>query len=435
MDSSSDWSRAITARKVRIGIVGLGYTGLPLAEVFIQQGFPVVGFDVDAQRIAALQGGIGYLGHFPTARVQELRSSGQFQASLDFALLAEVDAALICVPTPLTSAREPDLAAVIEASEQIARHLGEGTLVVLTSTTYPGTTREVVEPLLARSGRRFYLAYSPEREDPGNREHSTATIPRVVGGLDPESGQRAQELFAAGMTQVVPVSSTEVAEACKVLENTYRAVNIALVNELKVLYGKMGIDIWEVIAAAQTKPFGFQPFYPGPGWGGHCIPIDPFYLAWVGRKVGAPARFVELAGEINTAMPGYVVDCVTEALNDRALSVRNSRVCLLGMAYKRDVDDYRESPGVQLAMLLHHKGAQVCYHDPHVPRVRIPQLEREWESQPLTRELLQEQDCVVIVTDHSVFDWSWIIEHTPLIVDTRNATRNVSQFRERIVRA
>jgi UDP-N-acetyl-D-glucosamine dehydrogenase len=436
---AAELSAAIAARRARVAVVGLGYAGLPLAEAFWAAGFAVLGLDIDPERVARLRRGESYLGHISPERVRALLGSGRFTATEDPDELAGADAVVICVPTPLTPARDPDLSAVTAAASSVAARLRPGRLIVLESTTYPGTTRGVVQPLLEegglRCGRDFFLAFSPEREDPGNREHTTATIPRVVGGVDTVSGRLACELYAAAVRRVVPVSSAEVAEACKILENTYRAVNIALVNELKVVFDRMGIDVWEVIEAAKTKPFGFQAFLPGPGWGGHCIPIDPFYLAWVGRKVGAPARFVELAGEINTAMPHFVLEKLTDALNDRRKAVRGSRVLVLGVAYKRDVDDSRESPGVELLHLLRQKGAEVCYNDPHVPHLAEARHGLHLDSQPLTETLLAGQDCVLISTDHSAYDWDWVVSHSALVVDTRNATHGVPHHRERIVRA
>jgi UDP-N-acetyl-D-glucosamine dehydrogenase len=341
----------------------------------------------------------------------------------------------------LTDARHPDLTYIVQSCQAIAARLRPGQLVVLESTTYPGTTRDVVQPLLESAGLQagsdFFLAYSPEREDPGNPRYSAATIPKVVGAVDPVSLDLAAALYGAVVPQVVPVTSCEVAEATKLLENIYRAVNIALVNEFKVICTRMNLDVWEVIEAAKTKPFGFQPFYPGPGLGGHCIPIDPFYFSWVARQHGLSTRFIELAGEINTAMPAYVVDRIADALNDRGRAVRGSRLLLLGMAYKRDVDDPREAPGFELLDLLLKKGAEVAYNDPHIPSLppmrRYPQL--RLDSQPLTEAFLRSQDCVVIVTDHTAYDWSWILEHSGLVVDTRNATRHLNRHRERIVRA
>jgi UDP-N-acetyl-D-glucosamine dehydrogenase len=424
----------------RIGIIGLGYVGLPLARAFAERGFSVLGFDTDASKVIRLQRGESYIGHITDQVIRRMR--GQcFEATDRFDRLDEPDAVIICVPTPLTETREPDLTYVIQSARVIAARLRPGQLVVLESTTYPGTTRQVVQPILEAGGlqvgKDFFLAFSPEREDPGNPNFSAPTIPKVVGGLDPCSLELAAALYGRVMAEVVRVSSPEIAEACKILENTYRAVNIALINELKVLYDRMGIDVWEVIAAAKTKPFGFQAFYPGPGLGGHCIPIDPFYLTWIARKHGLTTRFIELAGEINTAMPAYVVSRVADALNERSKPVKGSQITLLGMAYKRDVDDPRESPGFELMDLLLEKGAMVHYNDPHIPTLppmrRYPHLRRA--SQELTPDYLHAQDCVVIVTDHSAYDWPWIVEHSPLVVDTRNATRSVTVYRERIVRA
>jgi UDP-N-acetyl-D-glucosamine dehydrogenase len=429
----------IANKTARIGIIGLGYVGLPLARSFAAKQYPVLGFDIDASKVARLREGSSYIGHIPDETIAVMRRQG-FEATDRFERLDEPDVILICVPTPLTDAREPDLTFVVRSAEAVAARLRPGQLIVLESTTYPGTTRDVVLPLLERGGRRvgmdFFLAFSPEREDPGNPNFAGPTIPKVVGGVDPVSQELATSIYAQAMVRVVPVSSAEVAEACKILENTYRAVNIALVNELKVLYDRMGIDVWEVIEAAKTKPFGFQAFYPGPGLGGHCIPIDPFYLAWVARKYGMTTRFIELAGEINTSMPAYVVSKIADALNEHGKPIKASKVLLLGMAYKKDVDDPRESPGFELMELLLHKGAVVQYNDPHIPRLpsmrHYPEL--RMASQSLTPELLRSHDCVLIVTDHSAYDWEWIVEHSRLVVDTRNATRAVRD-RRKIVRA
>ncbi len=436
---AAELSVAISARAARVAVMGLGYAGFPLAEAFVRAGFPVLGFDIDAVKIGSLRAGKSYLGHVPDARISDLLATGRFEPADDPARLGEADAFIICVPTPLNEFSEPNLSAVAGAALMVARHLKPGRLVILESTTYPGTTRDVVRPMLEVNGlvcgRDFFLAYSPEREDPGNRDFTTARIPRVVGGVDAVSGQLACELFAAAVERVVPVSSAEVAEAGKILENTYRAVNIALVNELKILYQRMGIDVWEVIEAAKTKPFGFQAFYPGPGIGGHCIPIDPYYLTWVARKHGSPARFVELAGEINSSMPRHVLSRLTAALAERGKEVKGSRVLLLGMAYKRDVDDPRESPGLELAALLTKKEAEVGYHDPHIPHVMDERHQLDMTSEPLTEELLRSLDALVIVTDHSAYDWDWIAAHAPLVIDTRNATRNVRGARGHIVQA
>jgi len=365
----------------------------------------------------------------------------RFEATSSFDRIDEPDVVIICVPTPLTDAREPDLTYIISSAHAIAAKLRPGQLIVLESTTYPGTTRDVVLPILSAGGLKpgedFFLAFSPEREDPGNPQFSAPTIPKVVGGLEPASLELAAAFYGKVVVRVVPVSCPEVAEACKILENTYRAINIALVNELKMLYDRMGINVWDVIEAAKSKPFGFQAFYPGPGLGGHCIPIDPFYLTWVARKHGLATRFIELAGEINTAMPAYVVSKIADALNEDCKPVKGSKITLLGMAYKKDVDDPRESPGFELMELLLKKGAMVHYNDPHIPVLppmrHYPNL--RMSSQELTVEHLRSQDCVLIVTDHSAYDWSWIGQHAALIVDTRNAMKNAINPRARIIRA
>jgi UDP-N-acetyl-D-glucosamine dehydrogenase len=430
--------RIRTGRAV-VGVVGLGYVGLPLARAFVDAGLNVLGFDTDPAKVALLEAGDSYIGHVPGEEVRRMRGLG-FSATSCPGRLGEPDALLICVPTPLTETRDPDLSFVAESARAVAAGLRPGQLVVLESTTYPGTTRQVLQPVLEagglRAGRDFFLAYSPEREDPGNKEHAVTSVPKVVGGIDPPSREAAAALYGR-VTEVVAVSGPEVAEACKILENTYRAVNIALVNELKVLYDRMGIDVWEVIEAARTKPFGFQPFYPGPGLGGHCIPIDPFYLTWVARRHGLSTRFIELAGEVNAAMPTFVAGRVADALNQQGKAVKGSHILLLGMAYKKDVDDPRESPGFELMDQLLRKGARVAYNDPHVPRLprtrRHPDL--EGASQPLTEELLASQDCVVVVTDHSAYDWPWVVAHARLVVDTRNATRGLERLGATVVRA
>jgi UDP-N-acetyl-D-glucosamine dehydrogenase len=411
----------------RVAVLGLGYVGLPLAETFSWAGYPVLGFDIDPDKVAKLQNGESYIGHICSERVQELAEGGRFQATTNEGALAGADALVICVPTPLGEAHEPDLSFVINTARTIRGHLRRGQLVVLESSTYPGTTDEVVRPILEESGleagKDFFLAYSPEREDPGNRDFSTRNIPKVVGGIDDTSRDLAVALYTPVVTGVVPVSSARVAEACKILENTYRAVNIALVNELKTVFEAMKIDVWEVIGAARTKPFGFQAFYPGPGLGGHCIPIDPFYLTWAARKYGIHTRFIELAGEINTAMPKYVVDRVAEALNEQAKAIRGSRVCILGVAYKRDVDDPRESPALPIMEQLKERGALVSYNDPHIPRLpRMREHNLNLCSAELTADFLAQQDCVVVITDHSRYDFDWIVRHARVLVDTRNAT-------------
>ena len=423
---------AIDGRTATVGVIGLGYVGLPLVELFAARGFRVLGFDIDPTKVAQLQAGRSYIGHITSERVAALRDGGRFAATTDFARLADCDAILICVPTPLGKHHEPDLSAVIATGKAIGQYLRPGQLIVLESTTYPGTTRDALRPELEAAGLRagadFFLAYSPEREDPGNPNFSAANIPKVVGGWDETSGALARALYGAVVPQVIPVSSCEVAEACKILENTYRAVNIALVNELKIVFDRMGIDAWEVIDAAKTKPFGFQAFYPGPGLGGHCIPIDPFYLTWAAREHGVHTRFIELAGEINTAMPEYVIGRLTVALNERGKPLKGSRVLVLGAAYKPDVDDCRESPAFELLELLQDRGALVSYSDPHVPV--LPPMRKysiRLESVPLTPETLAAQDCVLIATDHKRFDWPSILKHSSLVLDTRGATRNVAR--------
>lgn len=423
----------IAARTAVVGVVGLGYVGLPLAVEFRRRGFPVIGLDIDPAKTERLNRGESYIGHIPSENLAPLVTGGGFVATTDFARAADCDAILICVPTPLTHHRDPDLTYIERTAESIAPHLKPGALVVLESTTYPGTTEEVVRPILERTGRRmgadFLLAYSPEREDPGNPNYSTSRIPKVVGGCDDAALEAAVALYEAVVVRVVPVSSARVAEAVKLTENVFRCVNIALVNELKGIYARMGIDVWEVIEAAKTKPFGFMPFYPGPGLGGHCIPIDPFYLSWKARAYDAPARFVELAGEINSAMPGLVVQAVSDALNSRGASVRGARVLVVGLAYKKDVDDVRESPSLRLIRLLREKGAIVRYHDPHVARIpamrEYPELEGEesvaWDAESLARD----HDLALIATDHTCIDWRTLVERVPLIVDTRNATASV----------
>lgn len=428
----------ILEKRSKVGIIGLGYVGLPLVQAFVRSGLQTIGFDIDQAKVERLKAGHSYIGHIPSEWIATWLREQRFEPTADMARLTEADAILICVPTPLTDTRDPDLSYIESTSRQISAALRPGQLIVLESTTYPGTTRDVVLPILEQSGLKvgkdFFLAFSPEREDPGNPHHTASGIPKVVGGMDPQSSELACSLYAHAVVKVVPVSSCEVAEACKILENTYRAVNIALVNEMKVLCDRMGIDVWEVIEAAKTKPFGFQAFYPGPGLGGHCIPIDPYYLAWVARKHGMSTRFIELAGEINTSMPRYVVGNVVDALNEKSKSLRGSRIAILGMAYKKDVDDPRESPSFELMQLLSQGGAVVTYCDPHIPV--LPSMRHydtpPLKSQPLTAEYLQSQDCVLIATDHSAFDFEFIVRHSQLVVDTRNATRGVREGRERI---
>ncbi len=433
--------KAIAEKSALVGVVGLGYVGLPLIRAFVAAGYRTIGFDVDQAKVDMLAKGKSPIEHIASDWIGECVKKGAFEPTADMSRLSEPDAILICVPTPLSDSRDPDLIYVEQTAEKIAAVLRRGQLVILESTTYPGTTADVLLPILAEGGLKvgedFFLAYSPEREDPGNPTFSAEKIPKVVGGIEPNSGRLAAQLYGQAVVEVVPVSSCEVAEAAKIVENTYRSVNIAMVNELKVMFDRIGIDVWEVIDAAKTKPFGFQAFYPGPGLGGHCIPIDPFYLSWVARKHGLTTRFIELAGEINTSMPIYVVRRVQEALNDHSKAVRGSKVCVLGVAYKKDVDDARESPSFELIHLLRTRGAEVSYNDPHIPEV--PHTRRwggsDLASQELTPEFLASQDCVLIATDHSAYDYDFIVKHAPLVVDTRNATKNVTERREKIYKA
>jgi UDP-N-acetyl-D-glucosamine dehydrogenase len=438
---SNALEKAIREKTALVGVIGLGYVGLPLLNAFIAAGFRTLGFDVDQRKVDALNSGASYIKHVDSKVISTWRRSKQFEATADMARLKEADALLICVPTPLNESRDPDLIFVENTARAIAAALRPGQLIVLESTTYPTTTRDVLLPILNESGLTagtdFFVAYSPEREDPGNPVYTAAGIPKVVGGNDEASLRVAAALYGHAMVRVVPVSSLEVAEASKILENTYRAVNIALVNELKMLYDRMGIDVWEVIDAAKTKPFGFQAFYPGPGLGGHCIPIDPFYLTWLARKQGLATRFIELAGEVNSRMPDYVVTRLAEFLNDMGKPIKGSRLCLLGMAYKKDVDDPRESPSFVLMEMLLARGAHLTYNDPHIPT--LPAMRHHdvphMESTQLTPAFLASQDCVLIATDHSAYDYDFIVQHANLVLDTRNATKDVAMGREKIRKA
>jgi UDP-N-acetyl-D-glucosamine dehydrogenase len=430
---------AVKNKRALIGIIGLGYVGLPLALTFLERGFRVHGFDVDQKKIDELQAGRCYIKHIDAARVQKAAASDKLKVSADFTGLSEPDVLIIAVPTPLTPQREPDMSYVVSTAQKIKARLRRAQLVILESTTYPGTTDELVKNILEQSGlafgKDFWLAFSPEREDPGNKHFETATIPKVVGGVDEVSGDLAVAIYDEAIKKTVRVSSARAAEATKLTENIFRAVNIALVNELKVVYDKMGIDIWEVLDAAATKPFGFTRFNPGPGWGGHCIPLDPFYLAWKAREYGVTTKFIELAGEVNVEMPHYVVEKLQLALNDRGRAVKGAKVLILGLAYKKDIDDPRESPAFELLELLGHLGAELSYHDPHVPRA--PRM-RSWpnlppmESQPLTVENIAKQDAVMVVTDHTAVDYELIAKHAKLIVDTRGVYRTA---RENLVKA
>jgi UDP-N-acetyl-D-glucosamine dehydrogenase len=423
-----------------IGVVGLGYVGLPLLMEFVEQGFKTIGFDIDDNKVVMLNKGESYIKHISQDRIAEVVRTKLFEATSDFKRIKEVDCILIAVPTPLTKHREPDLSYISGTSEAIAPHIKKGQLIVLESSTYPGTTEEVMKPILEKSGLKgdadFWIAFSPEREDPNNSKFNTRTIPKVVGANTNEARELATALYDQVIVQSVPVSSSQTAEATKLLENIFRSVNIALVNEMKIIFDKMGIDVWEVINAAKTKPFGFMPFYPGPGLGGHCIPIDPFYLTWKAREFEMNTRFIELAGEINTNMPFWVIRKVMDALNDHSKSLKGSKVLVLGAAYKKDIDDPRESPSFKLMEILLEGGAEVDYNDPLIPELpsmRMYDIHRK--SVELTEENLSKYDCVLISTDHSVYDWDFIAEHANLIVDTRNAMSNVTGHREKIVKA
>ena len=431
----------LSDRSAVVGVVGLGYVGLPLLAAFHRAGFSVVGFDNDPKKIDSLRAGRNYLQHLGPSLVADMAAAGRFAVTTDLGELSKPDAIAICVPTPLGRHLEPDLSYVRATADAAAAALRPGQLVVLESTTYPGTTRDVVLPRLAASGLKvgvdFFVAFSPEREDPGRADYTTVTIPKLVGGVDPVSGEVAAALYRGAVDRVVPVSSAEVAEASKILENVYRSVNIALVNEMKLLLSAMDIDVWEVIAAAATKPFGFQPFYPGPGLGGHCIPIDPYYLTYKAREVGMTTRFIELAGEINHAMPRYVVERTTLALNGRKKSVNGSRILVLGLAYKPDVDDVRESPSFELIEQLTDLGAAVDYSDPHVPATHHMRKygDLNMTSVPLSPAVLAGYDCVLVATHHKAYDWQMVADHAVLVVDTRNALRDVTGRRDHIVMA
>jgi UDP-N-acetyl-D-glucosamine dehydrogenase len=420
--------------------VGLGYVGLPLGMAFAEAGFPVTGFDVDPAKVSALERGESYLQHLPAEPLARLTREKRLVATTEMSRARDLDCLVICVPTPLTRQHEPDLSYIVRTAEALVPAVRRGQLYVLESTTYPGTTEEVLRPILERGGLKagedFLLAFSPEREDPGNARFNTRSIPKLVGGLTPACREAAASLYGAALQKVVTVSSTQVAELAKLLENIFRCVNIALVNELKMLCDHMGLDVWEVIEAASTKPFGFMPFYPGPGLGGHCIPIDPFYLTWKAREFEFQTKFIELAGDINAHMPHYVVDRTLRALSQRRQSLSGARVLVLGMAYKRDIDDTRESPSLRVVQLLQKEGAQVSYHDPFVPRVTPGHgHDLDLQSVPLTDQAVAEADAVLILTDHSGIDYGNVVRQAKLVVDTRNATRAVGEGREKIVKA
>lgn len=439
--SAAKLEQRIRSRKALVGIMGMGYVGLPLVRTFGNAGYTTLGFDVDAAKVRMLNSGKSYIKHIPDSMIAGLKRAKRFRATADFRELRKPDVIIICVPTPLSKTRDPDMTYVESTAHAIAKELRRGQLVVLESTTYPGTTRELVKPILEKgsglkAGKDFYLAFSPEREDPGRKDYSTESIPKVVGGLNPTSRKLAVALYSGAISQVVPVASCEVAEAAKIVENVYRCVNIAMVNELKMVFDKMGIDVWEVINAAKTKPFGYSAFYPGPGLGGHCIPIDPFYLTWKARQYGESTRFIELAGEINTQMPEYVIHRLSAALNERGKPLKGSRILVLGLAYKKDVDDLRESPSIELIHLLWEHGAKVDYNDPHIPRThKGREHDLRMKSVPLTAAQLKKYDAVLISTDHSAYDYAMIVRHSKLVLDTRNATAGVRQGRGKIVKA
>jgi UDP-N-acetyl-D-glucosamine dehydrogenase len=422
----------IRARTARVGIVGLGYVGLPLAVEFAKAGFEVTGIDISEPKTQRVNAGDSYVGDIPSSTLAPLVAAGKIRATTDFSVVAELDTINICVPTPLRKTKDPDMSFIVSSCQEVARHFHAGMLVILESTTYPGTTDELVLPMLSKSGLQvgadFFLCFSPERVDPGNPRYQTVNIPKVVGGCTPACTEMGRLFYSQALERVVPVKSTQVAEMVKLLENTFRMINIGLVNELAMMCGRMGIDVWEVIDAAATKPFGFMPFYPGPGLGGHCIPIDPFYLSWKTRQAGIEARFIELAGYINGQMPQFVVDKIQNALNDAGKPVKGSRIHVMGVAYKRDIDDMRESPALDVILLLERLGATVAYSDPQVPSLKLDG--RELTASP--EEAAADADCVVIVTDHSAFDYQGLVARSRLIVDTRNALKGIES--KKIVR-
>lgn len=425
----------IQKKTAKVGIIGLGYVGLPLGLEFALKGFDVIGFDIDPRKIPLLMSGKSYIKHIKASRIKAAVDSGKFIAVNDFARLPEVDAIIICVPTPLNQNREPDMSFIVNTAETISKYLRKGQLVTLESTTYPGTTEEILQPLFENApiiqkisdkkfvlGKDFYLAFSPEREDPNNPNFNTSTIPKVIGGATKKCVKIAKALYDNVIVKTVPVSSPKVAEATKLVENIYRSVNIALVNELKMVFDRMGIDVWEVIAAASTKPFGFNPFYPGPGLGGHCIPIDPFYLTWKARAYEINTKFIELAGEINTYMPYYVVENAAKFLNEHKKALNGSKILILGASYKKDIDDMRESPSLRLIQLFERKGCKVDYNDPYVPKLyKMRKYNYTMKSVKLTAENLKKYDLVVLSTDHTDYDYKFIYKNANLILDSRNA--------------
>ena len=430
----------IRTKQARVAILGMGYVGLPLARSFCGAGFRALGFDVDSKKVKMLNAGKSYIKHIPDSTIRDMRARKLFNATVNARELRACDALIICVPTPLSKMRDPDMTYVVKTTETIAGQLRKGHLVALESTTYPGTSREVLKPILEagglKAGKDFFLAYSPEREDPGRQDFSTETITKLVGGYDAKSLKVAVALYEQVIAKVIPVSSCEVAEAAKIIENVYRSVNIAMVNELKMLFERMGIDVWEVIDAAKTKPFGYQAFYPGPGLGGHCIPIDPFYLTWRARQYGMSTRFIELAGEINTSMPEYVIEHVGQALNTIKKAINGSKILVLGLAYKKNIDDIRESPSIELIELLKGRGASVDYNDPFIPTThKQREHDLRMKSVPLTPATLKKYDCVVISTEHDAYDYDMIVKNAKLVVDTRNACANVKGKKRNVFKA
>jgi len=413
----------IRTKRARVGIVGLGYVGLPLAVEFAKAGFSVTGIDISTQKVEHVNAGESYVGDIPNATLRPLVESGKLRATADFSVVLELDTINICVPTPLRKTKDPDMSYIVSSCQEIARHFHAGMLVLLESTTYPGTTDELVLPMLTKSGLQvgsdFFLCFSPERVDPGNPQYQTSNIPKVVGGCTAACTEMGRLFYAQALERVIPVSSTQVAEMVKLLENTFRMINIGLVNEIAMMCDRIGINVWEVIDAAATKPFGFMPFYPGPGLGGHCIPIDPFYLSWKTKQAGIEARFIELAGYINGQMPHFVVDKVQNALNDAGKPVKGSKIHVMGVAYKRDIDDMRESPALDIMLLLQRRGGVVTYSDPFVPKMHLEGL----DLTAMPEDAAQSADCVVIVTDHSAFDYRGLVERAALIVDSRNALK------------
>lgn len=432
----SSFVREVKERKARVGVIGLGYVGLPLAVEFAQAGFRVTGIDVDAGRVKALQAGRNYIPDIPSALLAGLVRKGMFRATGNPAALKELDAVIICVPTPLRKSREPDISYIVSATESLARHLHRHQAIILESTTYPGTTREVILPMLEatglKCGKDFFLGFSPERIDPGNREFMTHNIPKVVSGITPTCRKAVELLYGQVISKLVPVSSTNVAEMVKLLENTFRAVNIGMVNELSLMCHRLGVDVWEVIEAAKSKPFGFMAFYPGPGLGGHCIPIDPLYLSWKARLLGFESRFIELASQVNAMMPEHVVERVGDALNEKGKALKGARILILGVAYKKDVGDVRESPALEVIHHLVRRGARVQYHDPFVPRFRADGL--VLRSVPLRKPTIEAADCVIIITDHQAVDHKAVVKHARLVLDTRNALRGIHPRPKKLIR-